>query len=461
MTKSKTKEEFINKAVELHGDKYDYSKVQYKKAIDKIIIICKKHGEFLQQSNLHLMGSGCVKCFRDRNALLQRSNINEFISKAIDVHGNTYDYSKVEYIKSNEKVIIICKEHGDFLQSPCKHLQGGCKLCGFSKQANTRSKSKEEFIIEAIEIHGDIYDYSKVEYKNNMCKVIIICKEHGDFLQVAGSHLQGHGCKKCSTIITANKQRGSTEEFISKAIKIHGNTYNYSKVEYINSIEKIKIICNEHGEFLQDAKGHIQKKAGCPKCGIIKQHNKLKLSNEIFITKAREKHGDTYDYSKVNYGENGRINVVIICKTHGKYLQKPQDHLSGCGCPKCAKRKYSNISILYLDFIAKLYNIKIQHGKNSNEFKIPNSKFKADGHCEETNTIYEFHGTIYHGDPRCCNPVEYNYFGKNYGELYKKTLEREQLIRDLGYNLVIMWEHDWNNINKSIKILQRKFRSNR
>jgi hypothetical protein len=253
-------EQFIIEAIQVHGYKYDYSKVEYKKAIDKIIIICKKHGEFLQQSNLHLMGSGCVKCFRDRNPLLQRSNSNEFISKAIEIHGNIYDYSKVEYIKSNEKVIIICKYHGDFLQSPNKHLQGGCKLCGFSKQANTRSKPKDKFIIEAIEKHGDIYDYSKVEYKNNMSKIIIICKEHGDFLQVAGSHLQGHGCKKCSTIITANNQRGNTEEFISKAIEIHGNTYDYSKVEYINFNEKIIITCKEHGEFLQNAKGHIQKK---------------------------------------------------------------------------------------------------------------------------------------------------------------------------------------------------------
>jgi hypothetical protein len=290
MPNTKTKDEFISEVILVHGDKYDYSKVEYKKAIDKIIIICKTHGEFLQQSNLHLMGSGCVKCFRDRNPLLQRSNSNEFIEKAKKIHGDTYDYSKVEYINSNEKVIIICKEHGEFLQSPCKHLQGGCKLCGFSKQASTKSKSKENFIIEAIEIHGDTYDYSKVEYKNNMCKVIIICKEHGDFLQVAGSHLQGHGCKKCSTIITANKQRVNTEEFIKNAKEIHGDVYDYSKVDYINSNEKVIIGCKEHGEFLQDAKGHIQKKTGCPKCGIIKTHNKLKLSNETFITKAREKH---------------------------------------------------------------------------------------------------------------------------------------------------------------------------
>lgn len=456
-TKIKTKEEFINKAIQVHDYKYDYSKVDYKKAIDKIIIICKTHGEFLQQSNVHLLGSGCVKCFRDRNPLLQRGNRDEFIEKAINIHGNKYDYSKVDYIKSSEKVIIICKEHNEFLQTPNKHLQGGCKLCGIKKQTNKRSSNKEEFIKKAKEQHGDIYDYSKVEYVNNNSKVIITCKEHGDFSQTAGSHLQVHGCKKCATIVTSNKQKSNNEEFIKKAKEMHGDIYDYSKVEYINNNSKVMIICKEHGEFLQNAKGHIHKNVGCQKCSILQLQNKFKHTTETFIKKAMKTHGDKYDYSKVNYGDNGRVPIIIICKEHGGFLQKPQDHVSGCGCQKCGHRNYSKSSILYLNFISKLKNIKIQHGENSMEYKIPNTRFKADGYCFETNTIYEFHGTIYHGDPRCCNSADNNYFGKNYGDLYQKTLEREQLIRDLGYNLVIMWEHDWNKINKCIKILQKQF----
>ena len=112
-----------------------------------------------------------------------------------------------------------------------------------------------------------------------------------------------------------------------------------------------------------------------------------------------------------------------------------------------------------MNFISKLYKINIRHAENEGEFKILTTRFKADGYCEETNTIYEFHGTIYHGDPRLCNSTDFNYLGKNYGELYKNTLEREQQIKDLGYNLVVMWEHDWNKINKSIRVLQRKFKS--
>jgi len=328
---------------------------------------------------------------------------NEFIIEALLVHGNKYDYSKVEYINSNKKVIIICKEHGDFLQTPNKHLQGGCKLCGFSKQANTRTKTKENFIIEAIKKHGDTYDYSKVEYKNNMCKIIIICKKHGDFLQVAGSHLQGHGCKKCSTIINSKNQKSNTEEFILRAIEIHGNVYDYSKVKYINSNEKVIIICKEHGEFLQNLKGHIHKKCGCSKCGIIKQHNKLKLSNEKFIIKSREIHGDKYDYSKVNYDKNGKNPVIIICKKHGEFNQTPQEHLSGCGCSKCGK-VYKKNTNEYIELVKKVHGDKYDYSKTL--FKKAKDKIIIT--CKTHGDFYQeaYCHSIGVGCPICINKGE-------------------------------------------------------
>ena len=390
MTKKIDTTQFVKKAKEIHGDKYDYSEINYVKASGKVIIICQKHGVFLQQANLHLTGSGCAKCGHATSALLQRTNKEEFIKKATKKHGNKYDYSKVEYINCKEKVIIICKEHGEFLQSPDNHLYGGCTICAFKSISDSKRKPMNEFIESAIKIHGDMYDYSKVVYIRSIEKIIIICKEHGEFLQEANSHLAGHKCKKCAFKSISDNLRSNNESFIIKANKVHENKY---------------------------------------------------------------------DYSKVNYSENGRIPVIIICKEHGEFLQSPNKHLYGNGCKKCCHKKYSKSSILYLNFISKLRNIKIQHGENASEYTITGTKFKADGYCEETNTIYEFHGTHYHGDPRLCNPTDYSYFGKKFGELYKKTLEREQQIRDLGYNLIVIWEHDWNKINKSIKTIQRIFKS--
>ncbi len=164
---------------------------------------------------------------------------SQFIEKARLIHGDKYDYSKVEYITSREKVIIICKTHEyEFLQAPYNHLSGrGCMKCGIHNKSNT-----QDFIEKAKLIHGEKYDYSKVEYIKNHKKVIIICKTHEyEFLQAPSNHLIGHGCMKCGI---HNKQ--TTNEFIEKAKLIHGDKYNYYKVDYINTNVKFMNVnsCN-------------------------------------------------------------------------------------------------------------------------------------------------------------------------------------------------------------------------
>ena len=454
-----TKDNFIEKAIIKHGDKYNYSKVQYINSNIKVIIICKEHGDFPQQPNNHLQGNGCPDCRLDIMGKWNKSNNNEFISKAIIEHGNRYDYSKVDYKGSNIEVIIICKEHGEFSQQPSVHLSGcGCNTCGYISRSEKQRCSTEEFISKAIIIHGDKYNYSKVQYINSNIKVIIICKEHGEFTQSPSNHLSGCGCNTCGNISRSEKQRCSTEEFISKAIIIHGDKYEYSKVDYINNNTQIIIICKEHSEFTQSPSDHLSG-CGCNICGRNNMIKKQRSSTEEFISKAIITHSDKYDYSKVNY-ITAREKVIIICKKHGEFPQIPDSHLRGVGCPDC-KPNYSKKQIKWLNFISILHNIIIQHVENGGEFIIPTTKYKADGYCKDINTIYEFHGDLWHGNPKIFNPEIISFFGIKYGDLYQKTLKREQIIRDLGYNLVVIWEYDWNRLNKSIKILQKKFRSNR
>ena len=126
-------------------------------------------------------------------------------------------------------------------------------------------KTQEEFVKEAIETHRYKYNYIKSEYKGIYTKVIITCKEHGDFLQTPKDHLRGMGCKKCGIIVRSNKKRHTTEEFIKKAEKVHNNKYDYSKSEYVTISEKIIINCKIHSEFRQTPDNHLQGK-GCPKC---------------------------------------------------------------------------------------------------------------------------------------------------------------------------------------------------
>ena len=185
----------------------------------------------------------------------------EFIKKAKEIHGDKYDYSKVEYKNVRTKVIIICPKHEPFQITPTNHLSGqGCKLCGIEKRANKRKMTNEEFIKRAREIHGDKYDYFKVNYVNMHTEVIITCSKHGDFPQTPSNHLKGCGCSACS-----GTKKLSAKEFIKKAKKIHGNEYDYSKVKYVNIHTEVIIICPKHGPFPQEPSNHLNNQ-GCPKC---------------------------------------------------------------------------------------------------------------------------------------------------------------------------------------------------
>ena len=258
--------DFIEKAMKVHGDKYDYSKVDYVNNKAKVCIICPKHGEFWQKPENHLSGHGCPKCGNEKQATVRTSNTDGFIRKARGVYGDRYDYSKVEYANAKAKVCIVCPIHGEFWQLPYAHLRGcGCPKCGNEKKITARLSDKEEFIEKARKIHGDKYDYSKVEYVNNRTKVCIICNRHGEFWQVGAYHLSGRGCPKCGKEKQVVARLSSKEEFIERARKMHGNKYDYSRVEYVNSKAKILIVCPKHGGFWQEAESHLMGR-GCPKC---------------------------------------------------------------------------------------------------------------------------------------------------------------------------------------------------
>ena len=198
MGKKLTTEEFIKRAREVHGDKYDYSKVIYVNSYAKVCIICPEHGEFWQNPRGHLSGQGCPLCAKESRYLIRQKDKAYFVEKARKKHGDRYDYSKVVYTKAKNKVLIICPEHGEFWQTASMHLQGnGCPKCGIIKYSNLNRKSTEAFIEESKRKWGDKYDYSKVKYENAHKKVCIICPKHGEFWQEPDNHLRW-GCKSCS-----------------------------------------------------------------------------------------------------------------------------------------------------------------------------------------------------------------------------------------------------------------------
>ena len=448
-------EEFIRKARLKHGDTYDYSNVEYFGANKKVCIICKIHGVFLQTPSSHYK-SGCQKCGYISQSNKHKSNTEEFIEKSKIEHGERYEYSKVVYNGVDNKVVIICKTHGEFLQSPYGHLSGkGCKKCANKQIGEMKKSNTEEFVEKAKQIHGDLYDYSKVNYCDNTTLVTIICKTHGEYKQRPSNHLLGKKCQKCANIYSP-----TTEEFIEKVKIIHGDKYDYTKVNYVKCDLPIIIICKIHGEFKIMPSSHLNG-CGCNLCGIITTTSKVISNTEDFIEKAKIIYGDKYDYSKVEYTKANE-KVIIKCKKHGEFTQKASSHYKGYeGCSKCWKKKqHSKQQILWLEFISKLHNNKIQHAENDGEFSIPNTRYKADGYCLETNTIYEFHGDYWHGNPNKFNCDEYNKTTDcSFGELYQKTIEKEEFIKTGGFNLITCWENDWKKLNRCVTVLQKQYRN--
>jgi len=245
--------------------------------------------------------------------------------------------------------------------------------------------TREDFIQKAKEIHGDKYDYSKVEYINNITKVCIICPEHGEFWQMPATHTYKKSkCKKCSNVYS-----NSTDEFIQKAKEIHGNKYDYSKVQYKNFNSKIVVVCPIHGEIMIPAGRFLKSKVGCPKCGYDTRFGRNAKTIESFIKDARDIHGDKYDYSKVIYKNSG-VKVEIICSLHGIFLQSPRNHLSGNGCSKCRNSKGE---IKIKDWLSK-NNIEHECQKTFNDC-INNSTHRRlpfDFYLPKYNLIIEFDG---------------------------------------------------------------------
>lgn len=260
---------FIKKALRVQGDKYDYSKVNYKTCKDRVIIICPKHGEFEQTPDSHTNGkSGCTKCVNERTGERCRYTKEDFIRMSIEKYGNRYDYSKVDYVDYYTPVIIICPVHGEVEVSPLNHLyksKYGCPKCRYVESGLKQRSTTEEFIEKARKVHGDKYSYDKVNYIKSDEKVIITCPIHGDFEQTPGNHLTGYECDKCGNDKISEHSRKTTEQFIKEAREIHGDKYNYDKVNYIDINTKVIITCPKHGDFEQTPHDHLRG-SGCSDC---------------------------------------------------------------------------------------------------------------------------------------------------------------------------------------------------
>lgn len=456
----KAKMKFKTQASLLHNNYYDYSKSDYKNAIENIVIICPNHGEFEQTPNRHLDGAGCRKCSNESTRIRMSIPWEIYKEQLQNIHKNTYDYSKVIWDGSVNEITVICKIHGDFIIRAQDHKSGrGCQKCSKENNIPYNKHNTEIFIGNAIQKWGNTFDYSKVDYIDSNNKVIIICKKHGEIEMFPPNHLS-YGCGKCGKM---HNQRNidlnetCKREFVSKANIVHENIYDYSSTDYVNAVSKVNITCKIHGVFTTSPNNHLRGK-GCPECGIeCSKLAKLKDFNE-YQPEFIKLYGDKYDYSSVVW-EGGSNPITVICKKHGEFNILPYSHKNGKGCQKCSNQ-HSSISIDWLLFMEKRYSTEIQHAKNLGEFVIPGTRYKADGYIKSSNTIFEFHGDFWHGNPELYDENEINpRIGITYGELYSQTKAKSKMILEKGYNLIEIWENDWKKLIKAIHIIQKKYRN--
>lgn len=349
--KTTSKEEFIAKARSVHGDKYSYEKSTFRILRDKILITCPIHGDFQQKAMAHLVGHGCPKCagVNPRYGPQKSWTLDMFLEESQKVFGDRYDYSGVKFHGISKKVEIRCIKHNIlFTQNAFGHVRGetGCPECAREKLSvgikEAKGLTPEVMKARAIEVHGNLYDYSKSEFKNTNDKIEIICRIHGPFFTQYQSHVSMRtGCPKCGALRIIEKRTTTKEEFIKRAKEAHRKkNYDYSKVGFKTQHDSVTIICPKHGEFSQIVVDHLAGH-GCPHCSgyISKPAREIRLllrthgirtklehklpSNQRIDLFAEERHigieyNGTYWHSeKFKQDRNYHLNKTIECRKEG------------------------------------------------------------------------------------------------------------------------------------------------
>lgn len=297
--------------------------------------------------------------------------------------------------------------------------------------------TQEEVVKRLYDKWGDKYDYSKVVYVNRRTKVCVTCKEHGDFYILPTYNLK-FGCPICAEKERINHIRLTKDEFVEKAKKVHGNKYDYSNTVYNHSMEKVAIICREHGTFFQTPNVHLSG-AGCPICGL----KSTKFKNE-FINRARYVHGDKYDYSKTIV-KSSLEKVVITCPIHGDFKQQAYSHLIGCGCPQCStslsKGENKIAKFLLSNRVTYVSQYKI---KNDNLFSN-RKEMHVDFYLPKENIIIEYNGQQHY--------KEVSYFGGEikFNEQKERDMALRQYCKEHGIKLIEIPYSDYDNIETILK----------
>ena len=350
-----------------------------------------------------------------------KKTTEQFVQSLIDTFGNQCDYSTVQYNGAYDKVTIVCPVHGEFTKVPHGILKAKqcCPKCSRKICSTANLYSTETFVDKAIAVHGDIYTYGNTNYVISNKKVYITCRVHGDFKQSPSSHLQGIGCPKCGIERTKQHLNKSASAFIQDAIRIHGDKYDYSNVDYVNSHTKIQVGCTEHGMFETLPYNHLNG-FGCNACGIELGSSKIRIPYQEFIRRSNCVHDNLYEYDESSYSMISE-KICIKCKKHGWFVQRGSDHINQKhGCPFCTKKQtqynvYKTISNLTDSQTISDY----RHGK-----------YEIDVYLPDFNLGIEYNGLYWHSDKFLSNSYH---------------IDKSNYFKQIGIRIIHIFEDEWRD----------------
>ena len=318
---------------------------KYISAREPIIVYCLLHGAFERGASALLYDDrprhpcpDCVKELQRNDVLADWPNYLSKIQQAIDCAN--LDFTRVDYRGSQKKIEIICSLHGPFEAIPANilHKKSGCPDCGRSNRANL---GPEEILSRLIEAHGDKYEFDIPPNVRTTTKISYKCEIHGKKYGLVTNLLAGKGCRECGRIAAVQKRSITTEQWIEKARKVHGQKYDYSKTKYLNAKVKVIVTCPDHGDFEINPSNHIQPslKRGCKGCSGGKFSNwdnaQKRLSQDSFIKRVSYAAPLNLDFSKAIY-RGLKKTVTVVCKLHGEFEAWPSNLFSGQNCSECA-----------------------------------------------------------------------------------------------------------------------------
>lgn len=423
--------EFVSRATEVHGDKYEYHRLE---VIDKrsvIVASCRIHGEFTTPASKHLAGIGCYPCSVDSRAAKRSDSFEGVVAKAKATYGDRYTYLKL--IKEEGKrpaVLARCDKHGEFIKPASAFTAGkGCPSCGLDDKSEKLRTPFEDYVKRAHAAHGGKYTYRKINWDSYPTTITYDCPEHGERTQGLNNHVMGAECLLCSHKTTGISGRLTFEDIVTKAKKVHGDTYQYIESYFEGGATRIKYSCNKHGEINQLAAAHIRGN-GCKACAFAAQGVSRRDTLESAIQKAEAKHGKLYDYKELSYSEGYAI-LSYECAKHGMQKQRASEHIYGYGCPSCTSR----ISKPLLEMKEFLENLGT---KTRLEHRFSGSRKFFDLALHDTKVVLEYNGNYWHSS-------EWIHSSKH--------LEKSRIAESNGYRCIHIRSDEWANKRTAVEYL--------